>query len=472
MTKAMPSIEGLVSPLPHAGRAMTTHPQAHSARRLPSLAGPAAWDAILESRPPYPRLEGRKVADFAIVGAGFAGLSAARRLKQLDPGATVAVLDAGRIAQGSAGRNSGFMIDLPHELTSDDYAGDSAASDRKIIDLNRRAIEFGAEAVAEYGISRDYFRRDGKINGAASGRAHDQNITYAAHLSAIGEASELLDAQAMHALTGSRHYRSGLYTPGTVMLQPAGYIRGLAAGLSNHVAIFEDSPVLELIRLDQGWSLRTAAGRVDAGAVLLANNGHLESFGFARGRLMHVFLFACMTEELSKDTLDRLGGEDNWGVTPSDPMGTTLRRIATAQGGNRIVTRTMSRFLPDMATTDGDMRRATRMMRQKFDDRFPQLASVKMDYAWAGHLCLSRNGVSVARQLDRGLYAACVQNGLGTVRGTLTGIAAAEAALGTESAVSRHFADQPDPPRLPPAPLAKLGANLFIRWKEWRAHNE
>jgi glycine/D-amino acid oxidase-like deaminating enzyme len=41
----------------------------------------------------------------------------------------------------------------------------------------------------------------------------------------------MLDAQAMRELTGSAHYVSGLYTPGTVMLQPAGYIRGLRRGL-------------------------------------------------------------------------------------------------------------------------------------------------------------------------------------------------------------------------------------------------
>ncbi len=40
----------------------------------------------------------------------------------------------------------------------------------------------------------------------------------------------MLDAQAMGELTGPA-LSLGLYTPGTVMLQPAGYIRGLAAGL-------------------------------------------------------------------------------------------------------------------------------------------------------------------------------------------------------------------------------------------------
>ena len=41
--------------------------------------------------------------------------------------APVIMLDAGRVGEGAAGRNSGFMIDLPHDLQSDDYAGDTAS---------------------------------------------------------------------------------------------------------------------------------------------------------------------------------------------------------------------------------------------------------------------------------------------------------------------------------------------------------
>jgi hypothetical protein len=50
------------------------------------------------------------------------------------------VLEASRLAEGASGRNSGFMIDLPHELTSDDYAGHG--DDRAMIALNRHAIAF------------------------------------------------------------------------------------------------------------------------------------------------------------------------------------------------------------------------------------------------------------------------------------------------------------------------------------------
>lgn len=447
-------------------------PRTLRAARLPHLAGPAAWDSLLGARTPLPALEGVTRADFAIVGGGFAGLSAARRLLQLAPQARIALLDAGQIGQGSAGRNSGFMIDLPHELTSEDYAGADAGTDRALIALNRHAIAFAADAVGEYGIPAGYFRRDGKVNGAVSAHAHAQNAAYARHLAAISEPHELLDAQAMRGLTGSGYYRSGLYTPGTVMIQPAGYVRGLLAGLSGQIAVFENSPVTGLIRAAQGWQVMTARGRIDAGQVILANNGHLESFGFARRRLMHIFLFATMTEELAPDVLRRIGGAENWGVTPSDPMGTTMRRIATAQGGNRIITRTMARFLPGMETSAGQMRKAQAMMRAKFDARFPALKGTAMAYSWAGHLCLTQNNTSVAGRIDDDLFAACVCNGLGTTRSTLAGIAAAEAALGHESDATRFFAAQHLPAALPPAPLAQIGANLFIRWKEWRARRE
>ncbi len=438
---------------------------------LPALPGPAAWNAILGPAPAYAPLAGTHRADVVIVGAGFAGLSAARRLRQIDPRASVVVLEAGRVAEGSAGRNSGFMIDLPHDLTSEDYAG--AGDDRAMIALNRRAIAFAAEAVRDYGIDQGFFDPAGKINGAASDTAHAHNESYAAHLASLGEPCEMLDARAMHDLTGSAHYKSGLYTPGTVMLQPAGYIRGLAAGLVREgVTLHENSAVTALRRDGSDWTVSTATGQISAGCVILTVNGHLESFGFERGRLMQLFLYAVMTPELDADMLARLGGANRWGITPADPMGTTLRRIDSAQGGNRIITRTCATLAPGRKVGPGHVARAARVMQQKFEARFPQLKGMRMQYAWAGHLCLTLNGVAVMRKLDDGLYSGCVQNGLGTARGTLTGIGAAELACGITSEITRHFSAEAPPRRLPPQPLQQIGANAVLRYKEWRAREE
>ncbi len=444
----------------------------YRARHLPRQLGVAAWNAILPPRRAGPALARDATADVVIVGAGFAGLAAARRLRQIDPGARVVLLEAGAIAEGAAGRNSGFMIDLPHDLASENYAG-GGGDDRAMIAMNRAAQGFAADAVDDCGIDPNYFDRAGKVNGAASASAHARNLGYAAHLDSLGEASEMLDAQQMREMTGSGHYVSGLYTPGTVMLQPAGLVRGLAGGLARAgVEIFEGTPVTGFARSGSGWEVRTPAARLSAGRVVLTVNGHLESFGVARGRLMQLFLFATMTGALDPDALDRLGGRPRWGITPSDPMGTTMRRIDGGQGGNRIVTRTCAVLRSGMGARAPDLDRARRVMRQKFDQRFPGLSGVAMEHAWAGHLCLSRNGVAVAGEVEQGVFSGCVQNGLGTARGVLTGIAAAEAACGVRSDIGAHFAAQSAPTRLPPRPIRDIGANAVLRWKEWRARAE
>ncbi|UWQ93766.1 FAD-binding oxidoreductase (plasmid) [Rhodobacteraceae bacterium M382] len=444
----------------------------YTAKRLPVHRGPAAWAAILGEDTPGLALSENTTADFVVIGGGFAGLSAARRLTQLQPNARIVVLEAGEIAQGAAGRNSGFMIDLPHDLSSDDYAG--SGDDRTLIALNRQAQTFGQAAVDEYGIEPSFFDRAGKVNGAASDLAHSHNVSYAKHLESLGEPSNLLDRAQMAELTGSTHYQSGLYTPGTVMLQPAGYIRGFTHGLRRAgVQIFENSAVTGFIKQGQTWQITTDRGfGVSTPRVILTTNGHLESFGIERGRLMQLFLFATMTPELDADALAKLGGQPRWGVTPSDPMGTTMRRIDRGQGGNRVITRTCAELIPGMSPSQAGLDRAKRVMQRKFDTRFPQLAGLQMQYAWAGHLCLSLNGVAVMREIDNGVYSGCVQNGLGTARGTLTGIGAADLACGHESDISRHFSREARPKPLPPQPFAKLGANAVLRWKEWRARDE
>lgn len=441
--------------------------------RIPVHTGPAGWAAILPPAHPRAALVGDHACDIAIVGAGFAGLSAARRLRELDPSLAVTVFDAGRVAESSAGRNSGFMIDLPHELTSSDYAGAGEAQDRVLTRLNRHAIDVAEAVVRDHGLPAGYFQRSGKINAAASDTGDQANRSYAEHLTAMGEPHEMLDAQAMRQITGSSYYRGGLFTPGTAMLQPAGYIRGFADGLERQgVTIFEDSPVSSFDATGTGWRLTTPQGRVSAAKVILANNGHLESFGFKQGRLMHIMLNACMTAEIPADALRALGGQETWGATPSDPMGCTVRRISTAQGGNRIVIRQGGYYRPDMATSAKDLARVTARMRAKFDARFPSLRGIPFEYAWSGHLCLTKNAVSVMRELEPGLYSACVQNGLGTTRGTLTGTGAAELALGHASEITRYFTAEAEPVRLPPHPFDTIGANAYLRWKEWQARAE
>ena len=404
----------------------------------------------------------------AVTGGGIAGLSAARRLASRDPSTRIVVLEAGRLAEGPAGRNSGFMIDLPHDLASSDYAGDGTAQDARQTDLNRRAIRFAADAAKEAGLTPECFDPCGKINGAATEAGDRHNETYAGHLAKLGEEHSLLDARQMCDLTGSDYYRSGLFTPGTVMLQPAGYVRGLADVLGDNVRLYENSPVQSFAKAGSDWKVDCGTAIVTANRIILAVNGHAESFGFFSGRLLHVFTYASMSHPFDPK---RLEGSDRWGITPANPMGATIRRISTPEGA-RIVVRTRFTCNPSMEVGEGHIEAAGRLHDRGFRARFPSLVDVGMEYRWAGHLCLSRNGVAAFGEIDERVYSACCQNGLGLAKGTLSGIAAADLAFGVESVEVQNLSEQATPSRLPPAPFTWLGANAIMRWKEWRAGRE
>ena len=207
------------------------------------------------------------------------------------------------------------MIDLPHELTSSDYAGAGEAQDKVLTRLNRHAIDVVEAVVRDFGLPVGYFHRSGKINAAASAVGEQANRSYAEHLAAMGEPHEMLDAQAMRQITGSSYYHGGLFTPGTAMLQPAGYIRRFAAGLERQgVKIFEGTPVTGFEATGTGWRLTTPKGRIAPTKVILADNGHLESFGFKAGRLMLIMLNACMTAEIPPEALRELGDREIWGA--------------------------------------------------------------------------------------------------------------------------------------------------------------
>ena len=443
----------------------------YTAKRLPRQPGRSGWEAILPPRAQSPALDSDQTFDFAVVGAGFAGLSAARRIGQLDPAATVAVLEAGVVGQGPAGRNSGFMIDLPHDLSSDDYAGKGPDADRQIIANNRIAIGFARDLAQETQMPRWTFDPCGKINAAATPAGDAHNAHFRDYLAKLGEDSRMLDAGEMRDLTGTDFYTSGLHTPGAVLIQPADYIRGLADALPRRITLFENSPVQRIARAGQAWRLETAGGSITAKHVILAANGHAESFGIHKRRLMHVFTYASMTRVLSQDEARVLGGSPDWGVTPADPMGATVRRISTT-GGDRIVVRARFTYDPSMEVSDARVERTGALHDAKFRDRFPMLSGVGMEYRWAGHLCLSWNGVPAFGQIEDGLISAVCQNGLGTVQGTLSGMAAAETALGAPGTASAAFGGHPAPKKLPPEPLAWIGANATLRWKEWRAGAE
>ena len=433
--------------------------------------GPSAWNELLPNRKTLPSLQGNLTSDWLIVGAGFAGLSAARRVQKEAPNDRIVILDAQGLASGPAGRNSGFMIDLPHDLASDDYGG-QLENDRQTIKQNRFAIKFAKETVEVLGLPKECFKEIGKINGAATAKGMRHNTDYAKHLSQLGERYEHFDAKSMNGITGTSYYKGGLFTPGTVMIQPALYIRALGEKmLSNKVQIYETSPVEELNKIGSDWQAKTPKGLITASKVILAVNGNIENFGYFNNSLLHIYTYGSITQKLTPDQIKILGGKKEWGITPADPLGTTVRRISGI-GGDRIVIRNRFTYNPNMSPNKSILDNVLRSHVKSFSDRFPMLKDIKLSKTWGGHLTLSRNNVAAFGEIKPGLFSACCQNGLGTVKGTLHGLAAADLAMGKKTALVEQLLNKPKPKKLPFKPLTKIAVSSRIKLGELLAGKE
>ncbi|GED23186.1 NAD(P)/FAD-dependent oxidoreductase [Halomonas halmophila] len=434
---------------------------------LPQNDGRCGWYDTLPSPPPAVSLKGEVKADWVVLGAGLAGLATARRLAELQPNATIALIEARRVGAGAAGRNSGFMIDLPHDLTSHDYTGDKSG-DREQIRLNRGAIDYMRNIVKGHGIDCDW-REQGKLHGAVEDLGQRSLETFAKGLTALDEPYRVLDAREMQAVTGTNFFQTGLHAPGAVLVQPAALVRGLARTLPENVSLYEDTPVHK-IEVGKPHALVTDQGRIQAPRMVLANNAYAAQFGQLglKGRILPVYTYGSLSQPLDSEQLAVLGGEESWGLIPANPMGTTVRRM----GDGRICIRNSFTYNPDISTGAKRLAHVHAAHRRSFETRFPMLSGVELEYTWGGALCVSRNGGMPFGELAPGVFSAVCQNGLGLTRGTISGKLIAEYALGIESELLDIMLKQPKPACNPPEPFLGMGVRSTLAWKEWQAGRE
>lgn len=438
------------------------------ARRLPAHGVESGWEALLPSRTPTPELDRAITVDVVVIGAGFAGLSAAVRLSDLDPKLSVAVLDADVVGNGASGRNSGFLIDLPHDISSSNFGVDGVTKSRKDILVARTAIQHYARLAEENDWDRAIFDPSGKYSVAMTATGADHLAAYSSKLKSLGEPHQLLAGKEIAEITGTRSFKSGLFTPGTVMVQPAALVRAVADLFQEPVKLFERTPALSIQTSSSGCIVTTPKGEVRAGRVILATNGHAESFGFGSGELLHVFTYASLTEPFAPSALR---GFRKWGATPAAPMGTTVRRI-NGSDGDRILIRSRYTYHPKIEVGLGSIKSAGDLHDRKFADRFPAQRHLNMQYRWAGAMALTRNSVPLFGQVADGVFAACACNGIGGTKSTAAGIAIAELLVGHRSKLGEIFLTFEKPQSLPPRPFTNVGARLILAFREWRAGRE
>lgn len=423
------------------------------------------WSRMLPLRKSKPKLEGGLDVDWVVVGAGFAGLAAARRLAENRPGDSVALLEADEVGENASGRNSGFAIDLPHNVGS---ALNELEGAQRYIRLSRAAIDHLERQVVENGIECDWSRR-GKYHAAVSPRGTEEILApFARELEVLGEPLRWLDRKGIARELGTSYYDAAVYTPGCALLNPAALTRGLADTLPSNVSLFEHTPVTG-IEYGSLIEVRTLNGSLRSGRMILAVNGWAPEFGVFRGELLRFAAYASLTRPLSDDERKTLGGTADWGLTPANAFVSTTMRL-TADG--RILVRYHILYCPGLVMTEDDLMRARRDHLRILRQRFPMLPDVGLESTWGGFVCLSRNHAPGFGEVRPNVWSAVCQNAVGVTKGTISGLLAADKACGLENPLLADMESLGRPASLPPRPFLDWGVRLRNRFDLWWNRNE
>ncbi len=444
---------------PVVGRSWTRR-----ARHLPADDHDCGWLETLPALEPAKRLERDLGVDCAVVGAGFVGLSAARRLALARPDWTIALIDAQRVGFGASGRCSGFLVDLV-DFTS------------KMKPLARagyvNTARWGIERLRSLSVEHEFdceWDDKGWVRGAVGEDGMRFLEAWPGWLDEVGIDYHWLDNRGMQAVTGSELYRAGIRLPGYSLIHPGKLVRSLREILPENVALFEESPVRSVRQVPRGGLQLEVGGpsglfTLSARRVFLTTNGYLPSQGFHADRVFPCFTFASMTRVLSAEEQANLGGETEWGLLAMDPMGTTIRRTR----GQRLLFRNTAHYAPKLSISNGLRAKMRAFHRQALQARYPQLANIEFEHTWGGLMGTSHNSQLLFGETRPGLFTAAAFNAAGIAMGAAAGELLADLAVGRDSEQLRAMRALPAPTWMPPEPFRGWGGRLIIARKNAQA---
>jgi glycine/D-amino acid oxidase-like deaminating enzyme len=229
--------------------------------------GKPIWERTAPSGVDRDRLGEDVRCDVCVIGGGFSGLSTALHLRE--GGASVAVLEAGRVGDGASGRNTGQVIPVLKRDDPDVLRATIPFADA-LLDIVGSSAGYLFKLVERHGIDCDA-RQIGWVqpaHNAATLRVAERRFRA---WDAEGADVAWLDRDEVHAKLGSPYYNGAVRWSDGGTVNPLALCRGLAHTASEMGArLFEQSPAIALTRRTTGWTVRTPHGSVDCEAVVLA----------------------------------------------------------------------------------------------------------------------------------------------------------------------------------------------------------
>ena len=364
---------------------------------------PLWWDEV-PREPANGTLPAR--TDVAIVGSGYAALSAARILAQA--GLRVAVLDAREPGDGASTRNHGMAgggLKLPAAL--DRMVGAERAT--RIRQEGRQSFDEFRTMLRDDAIAADYIDC-GRLSGAHSPAAYAALQQRCADLQRnFGYTARLLPREQQRSEIGSDFYHGVLVLEQSGSLQPAKLHRALwrlaeACGTT----VVGNAEVRAIDRRQADFLLHTAKGELCAEKVFVATNAYTGAINphlmpYVRRRVVPVTAYMAATEKLPPDLAQHL--------LPNARVGGDTKRSLYAfrlsPDGGRMVFAGRAKF------RDIGEREAAPILHRFMSGVWPELRGYRVTHCWKGLVCFTFDRLPHMGEIDGLYYAAgCQGNGV------------------------------------------------------------
>lgn len=395
--------------------------------------------------------------DVAIIGAGYAGLSAAMVLARA--GRSVCVLDANAPGFGGSSR-SGGMVGHGHRLSypklKELYGQDQAVA---ILHEGVASLDFVTDLIAREKIDAG-FVRVGRFRGALKPQDYESMAREADALRReVGLDVAIIPKAEQHREITTPGYHGGMLLPTHGGLHPARFHRGLLEVTRRAgVRVIGYTPVTHVRRDGTRFTLATERGTIDAGEVIAATNGYTgrATLGLAR-RLVAMPSFIIATEPIGENQVRSLIPNLRMIVETGD------RHLyyRPSPDGTRILLGGRAALHPVAPEA------ATRRLRARLLSVFPDLADVAITHSWRGNIAFTRSDLPAIGQ-HRGVWHALGCNGSGVALMPYLGMKIARRILGeADSATAYDDIPFKAVPFYDGTPWFQPAFTYYYRAKEW-----
>ena len=423
------------------------------------------WLNNLPQRTNVKTLSNDQKCDYLIIGAGYTGLSAARKLGRINKNKTIILIDAQLAGEGASGRNSGYLVDT---TLNDGFSSKKDVSSYK----NKTAIyNLGIEAVKnfikEYQVDCDW-NESGKY--FASSRLEDENKvkSFSKLLNSLNFENKILYKEDLKKKLGTSFYNVGLYTTGGILLNPGKLIRAMVDTLPENVDLFENSHLNK-------WEINADKIKcsfenniISTKKIIFCTNGFLRSLNIKKDYSFPLTLTASLTRPLSESEYENIGSPKEWGVLPIRPMGATIRMTRD----KRVMIRNTAEFNDPNKFPKIYLEDRKKIHKKGISKRFPSLPKDIIESTWSGVVCRSRNGSQIFEKINDKVFVAGCYNGSGIGTGTFFGEQIALMASNQDSDKIAIIENRVKPTRLPSNILLNIGVYTRLFYERLRAKTE